>query len=265
MPKHKTNQANLALVDKNKYQSLDFVLRIKDGQPNDLLIGNVIKLLGALNNFVDIKEARFKGIFQGSIMVAVSVPQAFQNKAIYNIQKSTKKNKRSTRTIQNLMAECGFEQDIEISCGHFLENGEYQAQQNLLTIESLFRHQQSISQKESVDGYVVRLQQGKDHTDHITIQLHNGDEIKASCHREMLLRLKPYLATNIKLRFSGMAVYTTTAHSYTMTLKSYAVEYVEQIENQQIEEWVDMFRSYGDSHWSSHQDPMAYWLAERSK
>lgn len=265
MPKHKTNQAMLELVDtQNEYQQLDFVLKIKDGQPNDLLIGGVIHLLSSLNNIIDIEEARFKGIFQGSIMCVVTVPQPLQAKAIQNIQKSTKKNKRSTRSIQNLMNKYGYEHDVEISCGYFSENGEYQAQQSLLTIEPLYRYQQSMTQEESFDGYVVRLQQGKDSTDHLTIQLKNGNEIKASCHREMLLSLKPYLATDTKLRFHGMATYTTSSHTYDMKLKNYVLERFNVIEEQSIDEWIEDFRSHGYSNWSSYEDPIAHWLKERS-
>lgn len=263
MSDHKTYQETLAFVDtQQEHQLLDFVLKIKDGQPSDLLISSVISLLGSLNNIVNIEEARFKGIFQGSIMIAVSVPQSLQAKAIQNIQKTTKKNKRSMQAIQNLMAKHGFEHDVEISCGYLLENGEYQVQQSLLTIEALSNQQQSITQEESFDGYVIRLQQGKDSTDHLTIQLDNGDEVKASCNREMSLRLKEYYSTT-KLRFYGQAIYRTSNNSYSISLKSYTVERISPIDDLAFDNWVEDFRACGYSNWSSHEDPVDHWLKER--
>ncbi|MFX9597053.1 hypothetical protein ABTO83_19860, partial [Acinetobacter baumannii] len=74
--------------------------------------------------------------------------------------------------------------NAEISNGNLKEGQPYQPSQILYSVPEL-DYEESFTQDESIDGYLTRLQKGKDKSDHITIILNNGDEVPAECSHKL--------------------------------------------------------------------------------
>ncbi|MFP5082413.1 hypothetical protein [Acinetobacter pittii] len=261
----KPTQERLDLEDSSVHQelddNLDFVLKIHDGHLHDLEISSVANLLSALGQIVGVKQASFKTIKEGSTTIAVTVPRDCKAIAMANVLKDTALKRKQVTRIQKELSKYGFH-NAEISNGHLKENQPYQPSQILYSVPEL-DYEENFTQDESIDGYLTRLQKGKDNSDHITIILNNGDEIPAECSHKLLKELHPYFNTNKCLRFEGIASYSSKTNTYQLKLKKYSITKFTVIEDIGLDQWIDSFRAQGASNWSKFDDPIAEWLKER--
>lgn len=242
-------------------ESLDFVLKIHDGHLHDLEITSVTTLLSALAQIVDVRQATFKTIKEGSTTVAITVPPDYKMMAVMNIQKDTiQKNKQLLR-IQKVLSKYGFHK-ADISYGSFNHNQMYEPKEILLKVPDVV-HEEMFVQGEFLDGRLTRLQKGKDRSDHITIILNNGQEVPAECSKNLLKELTPYFDKEQALRFQGQATYISKSNNYELKLRKYTINKFEVIDDVELDDWVDNFRSKGASNWLNYDDPIAEWLKER--
>jgi len=260
-----SSQQSLDLFDptaeEQQYGDLDFVLKIHDGHLHDLKISSIANLLSALGQIVGVDNASFKTIKEGSTTIAVTVPLECRDIAISNVTKDTVHNRKQMLRIQKELKKYHFS-NAEISYGTLLENEIYRPTKVLCTVPE-YEKEETFKQKETLDGSLSRLQKGKDKSDHISIVVHNGDEIPAECSKQLLKELHPYFDTDTRLRFEGDATYLLGANSYQPTLKKYTINKFYIIENVDLDDWIKNFRSKGASNWNKHDDPIAEWLKER--
>lgn len=263
--KDKTNQQSLELSDSSVAEQQDvelsFVLKIHDGHLSEVKASAIINMLSALNWIVGVDEAGVKTVKEGSITIALSVPNANVHSAIANIQKASIKNNHQIARIQKELTKYGLN-CADISYGIFDHNGVYKPKKVLLKVPEAEREDIFV-QEEILDGRITRLQKGKDKSDHITIILNNRNEVPAECSHEMLKKLHPYFDKEISLRFKGKASYLTKSNSYELKLKKYIIISFVEIDKINIDDWIDNFRSKGASNWSKFDDPIAEWLKGR--
>ncbi len=260
----KAKQQSLELPDNSisekQNEELSFVLKIHDGHLHEVSASTIINLLSAFNQILGIKDAGFKTVKEGSITLALNVPNPLVMNAIANIQKATIKNNNQISRIQKELSKYGLT-NADISYGAF-NNDVYQIKEVLLKVPE-HESENIFNQEETLDGCITRLQKGKDKSDHITIILNNGDEVPAECSHSMLEKIHPYFNTGISLRFKGVASYLTTSNNYELKLKKYVINSFLEVENIGIDDWIDNFRSKGASGWSKFDDPITEWLKER--
>lgn len=263
--KRKAAQQTLDLiypaVQQEQAGDLDFVLKIHDGHLHDLEISSVANLLSALGQIVGIKQASFNTIKEGSTTIAVTVPSDCKSLAMSNVMKDTAAKRKQIARIQKELGKYGFHH-AEISYGHFNHNEIYEPKEILYIVPEL-ETEEEFKQEEFLDGRLIRLQKGRDKSDHITIILNNGNEVPAQCSKKLLEELHPYFNTDESLRFEGEATYLSKSNSYQLTLKKYIINKFYVIDDVSLEEWIDDFRAKGASNWSRHDDPIAEWLKER--
>lgn len=261
----KTPQQSLDLQDssvqKEQGGDLDFVLKIHDGHLHDLEISSVANLLSALGRIVDVKEASFNTIKEGSTTIAVTVPNDCRSLAMSNVLKDTAAKHKQIARIQKELGKYGYHR-AEISYGTLKDDEVYEPKEILYVVPEL-ETEETFTQEESLDGRLTRLQKGRDKSDHITIILNNDVEVPAQCSTKLLEELHPYFNTDKSLRFEGEATYLSKSKSYQLTLKKYIINKFHVIEDISLEEWIDDFRAKGASNWDKHDDPIAEWLKER--
>lgn len=262
MSKHDKYQCKLNLDDHplSEDEELDFVLKIDEGHLSDLEISTVSTLLSALGQIVKIKEAKFNVIKEGSTTIAIRVPSEKKHLAINNIQKKTKENQKQISRIEKELNRYKYSKAI-ISYGYFNDD-KYEPKENLLTVNKALTNEK-FSQIDSLEGRIIRLQVGKDESDHITIILNNGKEVPAICSKKILMDLHQYFNTDTRIRFTGVADYEKYPNSFKLHLKKYSINEFVVVNDMDIDEWVDSFRNIGSSGWKNFDDPISEWLKER--
>ena len=254
--KGKAAQQSLDLFDPAVQQEqagdLDFVLKIHDGHLHDLEISSIANLLSALSQIVGIKQASFNTIKEGSTTIAVTVPNDCRSLAMSNVMKDTAAKHRQIARIQKEMGKYGFHR-AEISYGTLKDNEIYEPKEILYVVPEL-ETDEEFKQEESLDGRLTRLQKGRDKSDHITIILNSGVEVPAQCSHKLLKELHPYFDNDTNLRFEGDATYLSKSNTYQLTLKKYIINKFHVIEDVSLEEWIDEFRSKGESNWYTHDN-----------
>ncbi|SSQ41818.1 Uncharacterised protein [Acinetobacter baumannii] len=117
-------------------------------------------------------------------------------------------------------------------------------------------------QQESIRGRIVGLLEGRDKTDHISVNTISGKNVKVTISPELSANLGVKWRTEHQLEISGKAKYKYRNYK-DVELVQFIAESINEIQEGNILDWIDNFKKAGDSGWNDFDDPIEAWLKER--
>lgn len=242
---------------------VDFMLKIEDAHLPHLSIQSIANIMTAFSNMMGGKKnaITFGTIQSGCVDVSLCAPVSKQNIVLSSITDSASKHSGAFKALEKelLKNDCF---DVSIYSKHHLADDKEK-----VLIQKLDIRPEPITfqQEDTIDGQVIRLFDGRDASDHITIATPSGKHVPAECSAPTLIELKSYIKSGQLLRFEGIATYQMNQDAFGSDLKKFKVNNFFPVEKQSIDDWIDQFQQHGDSGWNQFADPIQEWLKERSE
>lgn len=238
---------------KNKYTFSLYVSGVNLADINPL---DSAKLLESLCKMIGAKNLEWGAVKEGSADYCVKVDYEYFEQKVANFQKSLNDQTGAYRSITEFLSK--YPKASSSLRYKSADNDEY------INIHDFERKDEGFvfTQSESIRGRVVGLKEGSDKTDHIQVQLITGKNVSVAISPTLSASLGNKWRTKHQLQFTGKAKYRYRSYN-DLELMEFMADHIDEIEDGNILDWVNEFKSAGDSGWNEFDDPIAEWLKER--
>lgn len=218
---------------------------------------NPIDLAIALQSFCKMlghEGLMFDEIRSGSAYIQVRSDAGLRDEKLQHFQHSVASESNGYRELQTILGKHpAWSMEMLVKSGS-----------DEMRIHEFVRQEKGFTfwQHENLRGHVVKLQAGKDSTYHAGLLLDDGRTIPMACSGELSKQLAQHWKSECIIEVHGNAKYLY--HSFNnIQLQDFKAESFVVLDTLSPAAWLKGFAGAGDSQWSSIDDPVQHWLAER--
>lgn len=214
------------------------------------------KLLESLCKILGSKNLEWGCIEEGSANYAVKCNSDFLDEKLASVNKSLALENRAVGYITEFLNKH--------PKANTMLRYKNSANDEYIELHKFKRKEESFEffQHEAIRGRIVGLLEGKDKTDHLSVNTINGKNVKVTVSPELSVNLGSKWRTDHQLEISGKAKYKYRNYK-DVELVQFIAESIHEIEDGSLLDWIEGFKKAGDSGWSEFDDPIDTWLKER--
>ncbi|HDG7210055.1 hypothetical protein [Acinetobacter nosocomialis] len=241
------------MINDSEYTFSLYVSGLKLSEINPL---ESAKLLEALCKILGAKHLEWGEIKEGSADYAVKCKAEYIEEKLESVSKSISQDTRAIGIITEFLNK-----HPKASTLLRYKNS---ANDEYMELHKFQRKEESFEfvQQESIRGRIVGLLEGRDKTDHISVNTISGKNVKVTISPELSANLGVKWRTEHQLEISGKAKYKYRNYK-DVELIQFIAESINEIQEGNILDWIDNFKKAGDSGWNDFDDPIEAWLKER--
>lgn len=217
------------------------------------------KLLEALCGLIGTSNLKWGDIKEGSAAYDVRVEHQYVDKKFEHFNESVLKQNTHYKAVVSFLdkypkAKTNLKFKKSANDEHYKDVYEFKKKENFFIF----------TQDDVIRGRVTGLREGVDSTDHIRVKLLDGHYVNVAILPQLSISLGQKWRTNHQLEFWGKAKYRYFSPEKIELLEFYAEKIVE-VHEKNLTNWIDDFRSAGESDWNQFENPIEQWLKERKE
>lgn len=234
--------------------SIVFALKITGANLSEINPSDLATALQSLCKMLGAEGLVFDEIRSGSAYIQVRSDAGLRDEKLQHFQRSVASESNGYRELQTMLGKHpAWTMEMLMKSGN-----------DEMRIHEFVRQEKGFTfwQHENLRGRVVKLQAGKDSTDHAGLLLDDGRTIPMACSGELSKQLAQHWKSERIIEVHGNAKYLY--HSFNnIQLQDFKAESFVVLDTLSPAAWLKGFAGAGDSQWSSIDDPVQHWLAER--